>query len=54
VLSFHPGYLFRTDPEWAVWCRGAPNSHKDGIVALDGLIETDWLPFFFTMNWRPC
>jgi hypothetical protein len=51
ILSFHPGYLFRTDPEWAVWCRGAPNHPKDGICALDGLIETDWLPFTFTMNW---
>jgi hypothetical protein len=52
VLSFHPGYLFRTDPGWAIWCRGAPNSAKDGIAALDGLVETDWAPFSFTMNWR--
>jgi hypothetical protein len=29
----------------------APNFPKDGIVALDGLVETDWLPFTFTMNW---
>lgn len=52
VLSFHPGYLFRTDPGWAIWCRGAPNTAKDGIAALDGLVETDWAPFSFTMNWR--
>ncbi|NDG04180.1 MAG: hypothetical protein EB121_02330 [Alphaproteobacteria bacterium] len=32
--------------------RGAPNSAKHGIAPLDGLIETDWLPFGFTMNWR--
>src|SRR5579871_472087 len=51
VISFHPGYLFRTDPGWAVWCRGAPNYPKDGLLALDGLVETDWLPFPFTMNW---
>ena len=25
---------------------------KDGAVALDGLVETDWLPFPFTMNWK--
>ncbi len=25
---------------------------KHGIVPLDGLVETDWLPFPFTMNWR--
>jgi uncharacterized protein DUF6065/sulfotransferase family protein len=51
VISFHPGYLFRTDPEWAIWCRGAPNFPKDGLLPLDGLVETDWLPFSFTMNW---
>jgi hypothetical protein len=52
VLTFHTGYLFRTSPGWALWCRGAPNMVKHGIVALDGLVETDWLPFPFTMNWR--
>lgn len=25
---------------------------KDGIYALSGLVETDWLPFPFTMNWK--
>jgi hypothetical protein len=52
VLTFHTGWLFRTSPGWAVWTRGAPNTVKDGIVPLDGLVETDWLPFPFTMNWK--
>ncbi len=52
VLTFHTGYLFRTSPGWAVIARGAPNTAKDGIAALEGLIETDWLPLPFTMNWR--
>jgi hypothetical protein len=52
TLTFHPGYLFRTSPGWALIARGAPNTVKDGIVALEGLVETDWLPFTFTMNWR--
>src|SRR5262249_16530146 len=25
---------------------------KDGIAPLEGVIETDWLPFSFTMNWQ--
>jgi hypothetical protein len=57
VLTFHTGYLFRTEPGWAVWATGAPNHVKDGIQPLTGLVETDWLPFPFTMNWlftRPC
>ncbi len=51
VLTFHPGYLFRTPPGWSMWVAGAPNHIKDGIQALTGLVETDWLPFPFTMNW---
>lgn len=52
ILTFHPGYLFRTSPGWALWCRGPPNAAKRDVVPLDGLVETDWLPFSFTMNWR--
>jgi len=52
ILTFYTGYLFRTDPGWGIFCRGVPNSSKDGITPLDGLIETDWLPFGFTMNWQ--
>src|SRR6185503_3221431 len=29
-----------------------PNAAKDGIVPLGGVIETDWSPYTFTMNWR--
>lgn len=52
VITFHTGWMFRTSPGWACWARGAPNTVKDGAVALDGLVETDWLPFPFTMNWK--
>jgi len=51
VVTFHTGYLFRTPPGWDMWCMGPPNLPKDGIQALQGVIETDWLPFPFTMNW---
>jgi hypothetical protein len=52
VLTFHTGYLFRTSPGWALWVRGSPNTAKRNLVPLDGLVETDWLDFPFTMNWR--
>lgn len=52
IITFHTGYVFRTPPGWAVWCMGPPNWPKDGIYALSGLVETDWLPFPFTMNWQ--
>jgi hypothetical protein len=51
VITFHPGYLFRSPPGWSMWCGGPPNHIKDGVQALEGLVETDWLPFPFTMNW---
>ena len=47
----HPGYLFRTPPGWSMLTMGSPNHVKDGIQALSGVVETDWLPFPFTMNW---
>jgi Family of unknown function (DUF6065) len=52
ILTFSTGYLFRPDPGIGVWTRGSPNLPKDGIAPLDGIIETDWLPFTFTMNWQ--
>ena len=51
VLTFHSGYLFRTPPGWSMWVMGPPNHVKDGIQPLAGVVETDWLPFPFTMNW---
>jgi hypothetical protein len=51
VMTFHPGYMFRTPEGWSMWVGGPPNHVKDGIQALEGLVETDWLPFPFTMNW---
>jgi hypothetical protein len=51
VLTFQTSYLFRTEPGTALWARGIPNLPKDGIAALEGITETDWLNLTFTMNW---
>ena len=52
VLTFHTGYLFRTAPAWDTFVTAPVNRPKDGIQALSGIVETDWLPFPFTMNWK--
>lgn len=52
VLTFTPGYLFRTSKAHNLYIKGPANRPKDGIAALEGLIETDWAPFTFTMNWQ--
>ena len=52
TVTFHTGYLFKTEPGWDLLATGPMNEPKDGIAPLTGVIETDWLPFPFTMNWR--
>jgi hypothetical protein len=52
VLSFLMPFLFRTPKDWNLMVRGPTNSPKDGIIALDGIVETDWAVSTFTMNWR--
>ncbi|HEY2708927.1 MAG TPA: DUF6065 family protein [Caulobacteraceae bacterium] len=52
IVTIHAGYLFRTPENWSMWAMGPPNHIKDGIQPLVGLVETDWLPFPFTMNWH--
>lgn len=52
IVTFMTGWLFRTPPGWALWAMGPPNLPKQGIAPLTGVIETDWLPYPFTMNWQ--
>lgn len=52
VLTFHVPYLMRTPPGLNLWVSGSPNHPKDGIAPLSGVVETDWSPYGFTMNWR--
>lgn len=52
VITFHIEGIFRTPPGWNLWVGGSPNRGKDGISPLTGVVETDWSPFTFTMNWR--
>ncbi len=52
TLTVHIQGLFRTPPGWNLLVGGSPNSAKDGIAPLSGVIETDWSPYTFTMNWR--
>ena len=52
VLTFHMPWLFRTPPGWNLWAHGPANAPKDGLVALEGIIETDWSLATFTMNWK--
>ena len=52
VLTFHVKGLFRTEPGWDLLVTGPFNRPKDAIQPLSGIVETDWAPFSFTMNWK--
>ncbi len=52
VLTFQLPYVFRTSPGYNLWVKGPTNLVKDGIQPLEGLVETDWTPAPFTMNWK--
>ncbi len=52
ILTFHIHALIETEPGWNIICMGPPNAPKDGISPLMGVIETDWSPYTFTMNWQ--
>jgi Family of unknown function (DUF6065) len=51
VLTFHVDAVIRTDPGYNLIAMGPPNAPKDGIAPLMGIMEADWMPFSFTMNW---
>jgi Family of unknown function (DUF6065) len=52
ILTFHVPCLFRTEPGYDLVAQGPVNSPKDSVAPLAGVIETDWAPYSFTMNWK--
>jgi hypothetical protein len=52
VVTWGIPYLFRTPPGYNLYVRGPSNSSKDHVTPFDAIVETDWLPYPFTMNWR--
>jgi hypothetical protein len=51
ILTLHTGYVFRTSAGHNLWVKGPVNAFKDGLAPLEGVIEADWLPYGFTMNY---
>lgn len=52
VVTICIPYLFRTPPLVNLWVKGPSNWIKDGAHPLEGIVETDWSPATFTMNWK--
>jgi hypothetical protein len=52
IITWNIPFLFRTPPGYNLLVRGPANYFKDGIAPVEGLVETDWAPATFTVNWR--
>ncbi len=52
IVSFALPWVFKTADGTGLWVRGEPNSYTPDCVPLEGIVETDWAPFPFTMNYR--
>lgn len=52
ILTFSVGVIIETPPGYDLWVTGPVNDFRDGIQAMSAVIETYWMPFTFTMNWK--
>jgi predicted 2-oxoglutarate/Fe(II)-dependent dioxygenase YbiX len=52
IVTFLLGYVFRTPPGWQLLVMAPPNAPLWPLEPLAGIVETSWLPYPFTMNYR--
>lgn len=52
ILTWRLPLLFRTPPGYNLLVRGPANYPKDGVCALEGIVETDWASASFSMSWK--
>ncbi|MGP0065407.1 MAG: DUF6065 family protein [Isosphaeraceae bacterium] len=52
IVTFSPPWLFRTPPGWDLYLKGPSNRWKPNCSPLEGVIETWWLNYTFTINWK--
>jgi glycosyltransferase involved in cell wall biosynthesis len=52
ILTFYPGYQFKTASDDALWVRGPINAPKDGLYPLERVVDASLLPCTVTMYWQ--
>jgi len=52
LLTFYPGYQFKTESEAVLWMRGPINAPKDGLYPLESLVDTSLLPCTSAIDWQ--
>ncbi|MBK9710389.1 MAG: glycosyltransferase [Kouleothrix sp.] len=52
LLSFYPGYQIQTEGPTSLWVRGPANAPKDGLSALEQIVDTALLPVTIVVAWQ--
>lgn len=52
VLTLQVDFIIQTPENYSTYVRGIPNKDYQMLKPLDAIIETDWLPFTFTYNFK--
>jgi hypothetical protein len=52
IVTFSPPWLFRTSPGWSLYVKGPSNRWKNNCFPIEGVVETWWLNYTFTLNWK--
>lgn len=52
VLTFHPGYQFKTEEPYALWVGGPTSASKDGIAPLESLVDATHVPSTVAVHWQ--
>jgi glycosyltransferase involved in cell wall biosynthesis len=52
LLTFYPGYQFKTDREYALWLCGPVNAPKDGLYPLESMVDASLLPCTVGILWQ--
>ncbi|HEY0603901.1 MAG TPA: DUF6065 family protein [Herpetosiphonaceae bacterium] len=52
LLTFYPDYQLKTGGEQRLWVRGPINRPRDGIAALEQLIDASIVPYTVAVHWQ--
>ena len=52
LLTFYPGYQFKSDEGYLLWLRGPVNAPKDGVYPLERTVDASLLPSTVTIDWQ--
>lgn len=52
LLTFYSGYQFKTAAAYQLWVRGPVNRQKAGLMPLETLVDTAFLPSTIVVHWQ--